>query len=74
MGCGDVTVLEARAVGTCSESPLGHRPTPLFLQIRTPGRIRIRASQVLVMPAARHLVDEVRAAADGIARTIVMRG
>ena len=36
MGCGDVTVLEARAVCACYVSPLGHSLIPVFLQVRSP--------------------------------------
>ena len=42
------------AVCVCGMSPLGHSPTPVFLQVRSPGWSRFRARRGLVTPV-RHL-------------------
>jgi hypothetical protein len=40
----------AGAVCVCSESPLGHALTPVFLQVRSPGWSHFRARKGAVIP------------------------
>ncbi len=43
--------VRATGVCVCSVSPLRHSLAPVFLQVRTPGRLAVGASEALVTPA-----------------------
>jgi acyl-CoA synthetase (AMP-forming)/AMP-acid ligase II len=64
------------------KSPLGHSLTPVFLQVRSPGCLAVRASEALVRPARltqalrhnlRQTVEDLPQTASGKIREFVLR-